>query len=345
MKVLKITLVTLLILVVLAVVVGVFLPSEVHIERSTVIDAPPATVFALVNGYALFNRWSPWFEMDPEARYSYEGPAFGPGAKISWVSDDPKVGVGSQEITASTPFERVEIHIDFSDEGYAETSFDINNTGDGTLITWTFDTDLGWNRVSRYQGLMFDTWVGGSYEHGLAKLKEIAETLPNADWSAMDITVDQRSATPILFVHGQAEADAASVGQALGQAYGAVTAVMQRYNLEQTGAPMAFARSWGEAGFVFDAGIPYSGNIEESQLENSPVQRGATPPGRVVQAVHVGPYAGISESYRKVMAFMGAHGFQPAGDPWESYVSDPTVTPSEELITIISYPVDDPVFE
>ena len=75
------------------------------------------------------------------------------------------------------------------------------------------------------------------------------------------------------------------------------------------------------------------------------MQRGATPPGRVVQAVHVGPYAGISESYRKVMAFMGAHGFRPAGDPWESYVSDPTVTPAEELITIISYPVDDPVFE
>ncbi len=345
MKVLKITLVTLLILVVLAVVVGVFLPSKVHIERSTVINAPPATVFALVNGFALFNRWSPWFEMDPEARYSYEGPAFGPGAKISWVSDNPYVGTGSQEITASTPFERVEVHLDFSDEGFAKASFDIENTENGARITWGFDTEFGWNLFDRYQGLMFDTWVGGSYERGLAKLKEIGETFPNADWSAMDITVNQLSATAILFVHGQAEADAASIGQALDQAYGTIAEVMQRHNLEQTGAPMAFPRSWGEAGFIFDAGVPYSGDITEEQLEKSPVQRGATPPGRVVQAVHVGIYAGISESYRKVMAFMGAHGFQPSGDPWESYVSDPTVTPPEEMITIISYPVNDPVFE
>ncbi|RLE18975.1 MAG: hypothetical protein DRJ65_20770, partial [Acidobacteria bacterium] len=167
MKVLKVTLVTLLILVVLAIVVGLFLPSKVHIERSTVIDVPPATVFALVNGYALFNRWSPWFEMDPEARYSYEGPAFGPGAKISWVSDNPHVGIGSQEITASIPFERVEIHLDFSDEGFAEASFDIRNTENGTRITWDLDTEFGWNLFDRYQGLMFDTWVGDSYEQGL----------------------------------------------------------------------------------------------------------------------------------------------------------------------------------
>ncbi len=345
MKILKITLITLFILVVLAVVVGVLLPSTVHIERSTMIDAPPATVFALVNGFALFNRWSPWFEMDPEARYTYEGPAFGPGAKMSWVSDHPQVGAGSQEITASTPFERVEIRDDFSGEGFAETSFDIEDTESGTRITWSFDTDFGWNLIDRYQGLMLDSWVGGNYEHGLSKFKEIAEALPNADWSVMDITVDQRVAAPILFVHGQAEADAASIGRALDDAYGTIAGVMQKMGLKQAGAPLAFARSWGEAGFIFDAGIPYSGDITEAQLEKSPVQRGATPPGRVVQAVHVGPYAGISGSYRKVMAFMGAHGFEPAGDPWESYVSDPTVTSQDDLITIISYPVRDPVFE
>jgi len=344
MKVLRIVLVILIFLVVLAVVVGVFLPSTVHVERSTVIDAPPATVFALVNGFALFNSWSPWFEMDPEARYSYEGPAFGPGAKMSWVSDDPRVGAGSQEITISTPFERVEIHDDFGGQT-AETSFDMEKVESGARTTWTFDTDLGWDLIGRYRGLMLETWVGDSYESGLKKLKELAETFPNADWSAIDITVDQRVAGPILFVHGQATADAGSIGQALSEAYGTVADVMREHDLEQAGAPMAFARSWGKDGFVFDAGIPYSGDITEDELEDSPVQRGATPPGRVVQAVHVGAYTGISESYRKVLAFIGAHGFQPAGDPWESYVSDPTVTPQDELITIISYPVHDPVFE
>jgi hypothetical protein len=88
MKALKIILVTLLIVLTVLIVVGVFLPSNIHVERSTVIEAPQATVFTLVNGFALFNRWSPWFEMDPEARYTYEGPAFGPGARMSWISDN-----------------------------------------------------------------------------------------------------------------------------------------------------------------------------------------------------------------------------------------------------------------
>lgn len=345
MRALKITVIALSLLVILAVIVGMLLPATVHVERSTVIEAPPATIFALVNGFAMFNRWSPWFEMDPEASFSYEGPAFGPGAKMSWISDHPYVGTGSQEITAATPFERVEIHNDFGGEGSAETAFVIEKSEKGSRITWTFDSELGRSLLKKYQGLMFDSWVGNNYESGLAKLKEIAETLPNADWSELDITVDQREAIAILFVPGQAEADAASLGNALGEAYGTIAAVMQRRGLEQTGAPLAIARSWGEGGFKFDAGIPYSGNITEEQLEDSPVQRGATSPGRIIQAVHIGPYAGISESYQKMLAFMGAHGFQPASDPWESYVSDPTVTPPEEMITIISYPVNDPVFE
>lgn len=344
MKALKITVIALVILVILAVVVGLLLPSTVHVERSTVINAPPATIFALVNGFAMFNRWSPWFELDPEASFSYEGSAFGPGAKMSWVSENPYVGTGSREITAANPFERVDIHNDFGENGSAETAFVIESIDTGTRVTWTSDTELGRGLIERYQGLMLDTWVGKNYERGLEKLTEIAQSLPSADWSTMDITVDERDAIAILFVSGQAENDPAGIGEALGEAYGAVASVMRKRGLEQTGAPLAIARSWGETGFIFDAGIPFSGDITEAQLENSPVQRGATPPGRVIQAVHVGPHDRISESYEKVIAFMGAHGFEPSSDPWESYISDPEVTPREELITVISYPVRDPVF-
>lgn len=346
MKVLKIAVISLCILVVLAVVVGVFLPSKVHVERATTIDSPPATVFALVNGFALYNRWSPWFKMDPEARYTFEGPAFGPGAKMSWVSDNQWVGTGSREITVAVPFEHVEVHMDFGEEGTAETAFDIEKVEGGTRIAWSFDTDFGWNLLGRYQGLFFDSWIGDKYEEGLDGLKEYAETLPNFDWSTMDFSVVELKAVPILYVHGETEAtDAASIGQTFEAAYGTIATLMRRMGLKQAGAPLVFARPGGKKGFAFDAGIPYAGDITEAELETSSVQRGTTPPGRTIQAVHVGSYVGISESYLKVMAFMGAHGFQPSGDPWESYVSDPTVTPQDKMLTIISYPVDDPVFE
>jgi len=39
--------------------VGMLLPRYVHVERSIVIGAPAATVYALVDGFKQFNKWSP----------------------------------------------------------------------------------------------------------------------------------------------------------------------------------------------------------------------------------------------------------------------------------------------
>ena len=35
--------------------------------------------------------------------------------------------------------------------------------------------DLGNNPIARYVGLMFDKWIGGDYEKGLARLKQVME--------------------------------------------------------------------------------------------------------------------------------------------------------------------------
>jgi len=35
--------------------------------------------------------------------------------------------------------------------------------------------DLGNNPIARYAGLMFDKWIGGDYEKGLARLKQVME--------------------------------------------------------------------------------------------------------------------------------------------------------------------------
>ena len=111
MSIVRKILLGLLILVAALVLIGLFLPSSAHVERSITIEAPPAMVFAVVNGFRSFNEWSPWAERDPETEYLYEGPERGAGAKMSWSSDNPQVGTGSQEITLSEPDTRVDIVI------------------------------------------------------------------------------------------------------------------------------------------------------------------------------------------------------------------------------------------
>lgn len=87
------------ILLVLVLVIAAFLiaaatrPDHFSVMRSTIIQAPPATVFALVNDFHQWEDWSPWAKVDPNAKNSFEGPASGVGAVFKW-SGNNDVGEG-----------------------------------------------------------------------------------------------------------------------------------------------------------------------------------------------------------------------------------------------------------
>ena len=171
-KILKTIGLTLLVIMAIAYI----LPGNVRVERATLIEAPPSAVFALVNGFENFNRWSPWYERDPDGDYQLEGPLEGIGARMSWSSDKPDVGQGSQEIIESVPESLVRTKLDFGDKGNANAFFELEARGENqTHLIWGFKSDLGLNPISRYSGLMFEKWIGPDYEQGLAKLKTIAE--------------------------------------------------------------------------------------------------------------------------------------------------------------------------
>jgi uncharacterized protein YndB with AHSA1/START domain len=156
--------------------IAFILPRHIHVERSVVMRAPPPKVYDIVNGFARFNEFSPWFEADPRARYAYAGPASGVGARMTWASEDRGVGSGAQEIVKSEPPRLVQARLEFGDDGTALTTWTIVPAGEGSRVTWALDTDLGMNPAMRYMGLAFDRLVGRDYERGLAKLKALAES-------------------------------------------------------------------------------------------------------------------------------------------------------------------------
>ncbi len=161
------------VLIALSVVVGFVLPSSVSVSQSVVIAASPEEIFPYINNFENFNKWSPWAEIEPDAEYQFEGPVEGVGARVSWVGDE--VGSGTQEITLSTPNERVEVALDFGAQGTADAVYEINIVDGGAEVTWGFSTDVGMNLIGRYFNLMMDRWVGGDYERGLANLKALVE--------------------------------------------------------------------------------------------------------------------------------------------------------------------------
>lgn len=166
--------------VVVALVVAFILPRHAVVVRSVEIAAPPAAVFPLVSDLRRFNEWSPWVGLDPKAVYTFTGPTDGVGQTLNWQSDEPRVGNGAMTIAGIEPDSRVDLTIAFADAGTAAAFVTLEPVGSGTRASWAFDSDLGFNPIARYFGVMADGVVGPDYELGLARLKAVAEAPPPA---------------------------------------------------------------------------------------------------------------------------------------------------------------------
>lgn len=320
-------------------VVGLLLPRQVHMERSTTIDASRATVFTLVNGFKRFKDWSPWAGLDPNATYLFGGPATGVGARLEWKGDPKTVGSGSQEITESVPLDLVRSKLDFGPEGTAITAFTLAPEGGGVRVTWSFDTDLGMNPVSRYFGLFLERMLAPDWEKGLAGLKRLAESLPRADFEDLQVEISEVAPVTVAYVEASSAGDDQAIGAAIGAAYAQIGKFVAANRLRQAGAPRTITTRWDEAGTAFDAAIPIDRAPEKEIPPDSPVKVRTTYGGKALKVTHVGPYSGLAGTYRKFAAFIAAFGHETAGQPWEEYVSDPGTTPEAALMTDIYWPV------
>ena len=339
MKVLKRIFFVLVALVLIFVIVGFLLPRQRHVERSIFIDAPPTVVFSQVNGFRNFTGWSPFVAVMPDAEYTYEGPDFGVGSKISWAVTGPRPEIGSQTIVASTPYDRVDIELDLGPQGTAQATCLLLPENNGTNLTWAFDTDFGLNLLGRYWGLFLDRQLGPLYAQGLANLKRISEDLPKVDWSGLDIGITEVPSKTVAYFTGSSGSESEDISAALAAAYGRVAVFISANGLQIDGPPIAISNYWDERGYGFDAGIPVSGTPARGAGPDSPVRMGETYGGRVVRAMHVGPYTELQETYAIINAFMVAHNLEANGRSWDSFVSDPGNTPEEELKTEVFYPV------
>jgi len=158
---------------------GFILPSQVHVERQALIEASPEAVFAEISDFNQWEKWSPWANIDPDADFAVEGE--GVGQKMTWASENPEVGSGTQQVTALDSPRLLKTHLDFGDMGVSDATFALEPTDGKTLVTWSLDADVRESvpllnqPMSTYFGFFMDSMVGEQYEKGLANLKETLE--------------------------------------------------------------------------------------------------------------------------------------------------------------------------
>ena len=336
MNVIKKFVVAIAVLVGVLFAVGLVLPRTAHVERSIAINAPPVMVFTVLNGFRQFDRWSPWADIDPNAKTTIEGPEAGIGAKMSW-SGNAEVGTGSQEILESTSPSHIKVRLTFGDfGGDFVATYALTTEGQGTKVVWSFDADYGSSVVGRYFGLLSDSMLGPDYEKGLGRLKAFVESLPRADFSNLQFETTASAAEPLVLLAARSANDANAIGVALGVAYGRLSGYIAVSGLRQVAPPIAIYYGERDGALSLDAGIPVD---RADAAPAQPIRAGLTFAGRVVKAVHRGDYSGLPAAREQVRVYLAAAGLTQDGPMWEQYVSDPGNTPVAELITNIFVPI------
>lgn len=155
-------------------------PDDFRVQRTTVINAAPEKIFALINHLPSWRLWSPYEEKDPDMQRQYGGPESGVGAAYAW-SGDKNIGKGDMKIAAVTEPSKIVIDLNFIEPFKAHNiaEFELVPHGDvmpvATQVTWSMRGEQQF--IGKIMGLVFnmDRMIGADFEAGLANLKAVAE--------------------------------------------------------------------------------------------------------------------------------------------------------------------------
>jgi effector-binding domain-containing protein len=83
-----------------------------------------------------------------------------------------------------------------------------------------------------------------------------------------------------------------------------------------------------------------AGNRAAAGSDESGVIEETLPGGPAVTTIHAGPYETLSDAYAALETWIESNGFQSAGSPWESYITDPAEYPDpKDWKTEVIWPV------
>jgi hypothetical protein len=251
---------------ILAVIVGVFLPSHGHIQRSLSISHDPHQIYDLLNNFRRFDDYAGQVlkAEDPGLQLSVSGAPYGPGAKVNWNG-----GIDHVEPTTLTnvsgnldPTGRGEIVWGMDSASWRghnkQFTLDLEPTNSQRLtkVTWSYDVDYGWNLLDRYSQFFLRGAPDTLLQYGLNNLQNTMASIPNVDYTKIDTRIVQAQPQAILFVSTQAARTLDDVDAATAKAMQQIDAAIKKLGVHQIGPRITLTTDYGDENYVFDVAVP-----------------------------------------------------------------------------------------
>lgn len=334
---LKKILIGLAVLIVALLLVGFLLPGSLHISRSTSINASTDAVFEEINDLKKWQEWQYWNTLDTTMEVTYSEKTAGVGASYSWKGNS-KVGEGTITITESNPNKSVASDLSFSGGEPAKALYTIESIGDSQQLTMSIDLNFGMNPIMRWIGfLIMEKEMNKAFDYGLNNIKERAEAKPKfkSDISETTTEIIHYIGIPTGSMNTEDEKAMMAVME---KSYGQLGADVAKAKIQLAGPAFCLVTKWDEATkqtemicafpVAADAKVPAKYKIQQ------------VPAGKAVKAVHKGDYSGLVNAHMEINEYIMSKNLTMAGNPWESYVTDPmTEKDTAKWVTEIYYPI------
>ncbi|MEO7066578.1 MAG: polyketide cyclase [Rhodanobacter sp.] len=291
-------LVALLIVAGLGAIAGIASPGSGHIDRSLVIGKDLRQVYDVLDNYRRLPDFSVLREDDPRVQFKFAGKSYGPGAEVSWTSEDPKVGNGQLTIASATPdFDKIDDNtkdasivwnLDNKWRGQDKHfTLDLERQGSRgqlTKVNWSYDVTYGWNLVNRFANLYIHGEPDELIQYGLANLQNVLASVPNIDYSQLIPYIEQSQPVPVLMLATSSPRDSGIQGldEVVAAAITELQASAKKLNVSVTGPRILFTTNYGDQLYTFDVALPISasslnvGGNEVQLTASTPVSADAT---------------------------------------------------------------------
>ena len=269
--------VAVLMVTVLGLVVALLLPDEGSTSRSIEVSHDLRHVYDILNNYRRFPDYGVLRAYDPNTQFTFSGPAYGPGAAVSWKSSNPKVLDGSLDIVSAQPAAS-----DVSTQGSATIVWKLRHRG-GFLngwyghdqrieidleragssqklvrVTMRYKVNYGWNLIDRLSQLYIHGEPAAFIQYTLNNLQNTLASIPNISYDGVRPQLVHTPRQPVLFVSTKAKRTLDDVDAATAKAMTEIDAAMKKLGVSAAGQPTTFTTDWGDEYYRFDVAVPIS---------------------------------------------------------------------------------------
>lgn len=282
--------VALIIVAVLGVVVGVIMPGSGHVERSLVFGKDMRQVYDTLDNFRRFEDFSSLRQEDPKIQFKLSGKDYGPGAEISWTSDNDRIGEGKLTIASAEPeFYKVDNTVNDAkivwnvDNGWRgqdkHFTLDLERQGSRhqlTKATWSYDVAYGFNLVNRYSNLYIHGDPDSFIQSSLGNLQNVLAAVPNIDYGNLIPYIQQTKPTPMLLVSTQIQRNGglAALDDATATAVKQIQDAAKKLGVNVVGPRVIFTTNYGDQTYTFDVAMP----IDATSLTVAGQSQELTPP-------------------------------------------------------------------